>query len=109
MAGSLELLVSTEKYENRISMLETFLSSLESLAAEYETLQGQVSSFAGGSDQVAKLQQNVQINVTRVNKAIEATRASIQTLQNTVTTMSNVGQNINTIIEGSINAASAFL
>jgi len=104
---ALELRVSSEKYLNQIAMLEGQLALLKNLEAEYQDLQAQVPSFAGTSDAVGQLQQNVQVNIQRVDNAIESCNAAIRTLQANVSTMENVGQNISSIIEDSISIAGA--
>jgi chromosome segregation ATPase len=102
---ALEIRISSQKYLSRISMLEGQLALLKNLEAEYNSLQSQVPSFMGESDAVADMRQNVVENVARVEKAIEACNAAIKTLQANVTSMENAGQNVESIIQDSINIA----
>lgn len=106
---ALELNISTEKYQAQISMLQSNLALLRNLETEYEALQSQVPSFAGSSDAVTKMQQNVHQNVQLVEKSIQSCEAAIRTLEANVATMENVGSSIESIIDDSMNIASALL
>jgi prophage DNA circulation protein len=106
MAEELQLLVSSSKYENRITMLEGYLSDLRGLKDEYEELKSDASSVMEG-DQLPDLQQSVEDNIKRVEKAIESTQASIDTLKETLSNMENVGANITGIIQDATDMANS--
>ena len=107
MAAQNQLLVSTDKYEAQISLLEGYLNQLNGVADEYEGLKNSTSSFMGDDDsQIDQLKQNVQANINHVKAAIEAVTNQIATLRTTVSSMENLGTNIGTILQGSTELAS---
>lgn len=104
MAAELELYVSSSKYEARITMLEGYVSDLQALVLEYESLKNSVTDFIDG-DQVEIMKTDVDRNIKRINTAIEAAQASIAAVRHTMTTMDNAGQNLTTLIQDSIEIA----
>ncbi len=103
----LELLVPTTKYEASISMLETQLGILKGLAAEYSYLQGQVNSFTK-SGEIRDMARVVEQGAARVDKAIVAVQANIDTLKENVSNLENVGSNVTSIIQDAVNIVSTF-
>lgn len=103
---ALELKVSTDNYQAQIAMLEAQLAILKGIAGEYQSLRAQVSAFSSDGE-VLRMAQTAEASARRVDAAIDATSANIQTLQQNVETMSRAGQNIATIIDEGINIVSA--
>lgn len=108
MAQDLELKVDLSKYEARISMLQGYVTKLETLVEEYESLKNRVDTFLDASDDhIALMKRNVDERIVRVRKAIAAANANIKTLQHTVNNMDNLGSNITAILERGLDAATS--
>ena len=105
---ALELKVSTEKYEAQIALLESQLAILKGLAGEYASLQAEVSSFSADGE-IIRMANVVAQGAARVDGAITATQANIDTLRENATTVGNVGANISNIIEEGINIVGSFI
>ncbi len=103
----LELKVSTAKYQSTISMLESQLALLKGLAGEYADLQGQVSSFTSDGE-IMEMAKVVAAGAVRVDNAIAAIQANIDTLRENVNTMESVGANISSIVEDAVSVVSSF-
>lgn len=110
MAQELEVKVDSNKYSARIAMLEGYVTTLEGLVTDYTNMKNRVSDFLGESDDhLFDAQQNVELRIGRVRKAIEATQASISTLRKTMENMDNLGQNVSTLLQEGIGTATAGL
>lgn len=105
---AIELKVSTDKYEAQIALLESQLAILKGLADEYASLQANVSSFSSDGE-IMQMARVVAAGAARVDGAITATQANIETLQSNVATISNAGANVQNIIEEGINIVSSFM
>lgn len=108
MAQELELKVESNKYQARISTLEGYLVKLENLVQEYTTMKDRVSDFLDESDDnFADAQTAAQIGIDRCQKAIEATKANIESIQKIMDDTANVGSNVKKILDAAVEAASA--
>ena len=108
MAQDLELKVESNKYQARISTLEGYVAKLENLVQEYTAMKNRVSDFLDDSDDsFVDAQTAAQIGIDRCNKAIEATKANIQSIQRIMDNTANIGSNVKKIFETAIETASA--
>ena len=97
MANDFELLVSKEKFDNRVSTLENYLTTLKNYAARYADLKDSTRRIFGDDEEkVAQAKQAVEGQLVRVNNAISATEQAIKVLGDTSSkfdeTSANVGQ-----------------
>ncbi len=97
MANDFELLVSKEKFDNRVETLQNNLTLLQGYASRYEDLKEQTSEvFQGDDENIAKAKRLVEENLKRVYNAIAATEEAIKSLNATSAkfeeTTANVGQ-----------------
>lgn len=106
MAAELELKVDSNKYAQRIAMLEGHVKTIEGLMDEYTALKNRVSDFMGDDDNVETAQKAAQIGIDRCNKAIAATQVNIKSIQDTMNNMENIGTNVKTILETAVEFAS---
>ena len=97
MANDFELLVSKEKFDNRVETLQNNLTLLQGYASRYEDLKEQTGEvFQGDDENIAKAKRLVEENLKRVYNAIAATEEAIKSLNATSAkfeeTTANVGQ-----------------
>lgn len=97
MANDFELLVSREKFDNRVSTLQNYLTQLKGYASRYEDLKNSTHRvFGGDSEKVNEARNVVQSQLNKVNNAITATEEAIKVLSETSSkfdeTSANVGQ-----------------
>lgn len=109
MAAELELKVDSNKYAKRIGMLQAHVDTIQTLMAEYQTLKNSVSDFMGDDDAVEDAKNAAQVGIDRCKKAIDATNVNINTIQNTMNNMAEIGANVKTILETAVQAASKTL
>lgn len=109
MAQEMEIRVDSNKYEARISMLEGYVHQLEGLMGRYEALKNSVGNFMGEGIGYAKAMEAANTGIMRCRKAINATQANIASLQDILSNMTNLGSNIETVLEAAVEAASAGL
>ena len=99
MANDFELLVSKDKFDNRVETLSNYVTLLKSYAARYEDLKNSTHRvFAEDAEKVADAKQAVEEQLKRVYNAISATEEAIKTLNATSSrfdeTSKNVGQGL---------------
>lgn len=97
MSNDFELLVSKEKFDNRVETLQNNLTLMQGYANRYEDLKNEASKIFGDDEEnVAKAQRLVDANLKRVYNAIAATEEAIRSLNATSEkfeqTTANVGQ-----------------
>lgn len=109
MAQELELKVDSNKYEQRISMLESHIAKLEDLMSGYTALKNRVGDFMGDDDNIEEARKAADIGIKRCNKAIEAVKANIESLQTVLNNINNIGGNVKTILQAAVEAASVGL
>ncbi|MBQ7871593.1 MAG: hypothetical protein IJ357_05580 [Oscillospiraceae bacterium] len=106
MANEVELLVSKEKFDNRVSTLEGCLRVLQGLATEYGELKDSASDiFDEDQEKVTTTQKLVEEYIIRVNSSIEATQKAIQTLNDTSTKFEDTSTHVTQALEDAINLA----
>lgn len=88
MAVDLELLVNPDSYRMRIEELQGYLSSLNLLVGNYESLRVKAVTVFGEEDaNLAKAQNTVTQSIALVNQKIEAVQTSITLLEQTLDSM----------------------
>ena len=97
MANEFELLVSKEKFDNRVETLSNYVTLLKGYAARYEDLKNSTNKIFGDDEEkVAEARNAVEGQLKRVHNAINATEEAIKTLNATSSkfdeTSANVGQ-----------------
>ena len=110
MATDLELFVNPEAYASRISMLEGYVVSLQSIKEEYVVLSNDASTVFGTDDEnLARAQKIVNDAAQVVQQKIEATQASIDTLQKTMESMNAASESVGNILTNTGELISALL
>lgn len=105
-AQELEIFVQKEKYQNQINLLETKITQLQAKADEMEQLKREASTVFGDSDDnLAKAQENVEGRIRLINQAINASRASVETLQKMLQSTEDISVNVNKLLEEAMEAA----
>ena len=104
----LELFVSQEHYEKRISMLDGYLHTLNDYLAEYESLNDRVKGLITGENDtkiLPLLRQRVAQNIDSVKTQITYCQEARERLQNTLDDISASGTAAADIVSDSINSA----
>lgn len=101
---SLELKVSEQSYQQRISTLEGYVSQLNGFRDEYEQKNAEVGNFYTG-DEAEDLKNNIKENIAKIDKAIEACNLNIQQLKNIIQENNTVTSDVKSIIGDSIAIA----
>lgn len=101
---SLELKVSEQSYQQRISTLENYVSQLNSFRDEYEQKNNEVNNFYTG-DEANELKNNIKENIAKIDKAIEACKLNIQQLKKIVQENNTVTSDVKSIIGDSFAIA----
>ncbi len=98
---ALNINIEDARYENAISLLQGYVSELEGVVAEYQTLNNTVSQCYE-TDQTQELQKVIQANINNINRSIGATNLNIERFQeikeNATTTNSNISSALNTAL-----------
>lgn len=106
MADALTLIASKSDFEDRIHLLETYLSSLNETLSKYQNLKDRTESFMQGKDSnFEKMQQRVEVNIGAVRKAIRLCEASRNNLQVTVNQMDEATGKIGSLIDTAVDTA----
>lgn len=109
-AQELQVTVSYDKYEQRITQLQGYVASLETAVEEYTSMKNRVNEFMSEEDDsYRQMQENVEVRIARVRRAINATNEQIKTLQDVLNNMSNLGSNVSTLLEEGLNLAAGGL
>lgn len=94
-----EIRVDTSKYENRITMLQGHVASLNSLMEDYENIKQRLRKAMGTSDAAENAIAKVDDAKSRVQKAIDATQANITTLRNQISKFADSSVKIDEVID----------
>lgn len=106
MANDFELLVSKEKFDNRVETLQNNLTLLQGYAARYEDLKEQTSEvFQGDDENINKAKRLVEENLKRVYNAITATEEAIKSLNTTSEKFEQTAANVGQAFEDAIAVA----
>jgi predicted component of viral defense system (DUF524 family) len=93
--------IEDARYENAISLLQGYVGELESVVAEYQTLNRTVSQCYE-TEETRQLQDVIQANINNINKSIGATNLNIERFQeikeNATTTNSALSSTFNTAL-----------
>ena len=106
MANEFELLVSKEKFDNRVETLQNNLTLMQGYAARYEELKNRASEvFEGDDENITKAQRLVEENLKRVYNAIAATEEAIRSLNATSEKFEQTAANVGQAFEDAIAVA----
>lgn len=106
MANDFELLVSKEKFDNRVETLQNNLTLLQGYAARYEDLKNEAHRVFGDDDEnLNKAKRLVEENLKRVRNAIAATEEAIRTLNATSEKFEETTENVGQALEDAIGIA----
>lgn len=101
---NLELSVSTEKYQARISTLQGYVRQLESIKGNYQSKMREIPSIWSDA-QADEYYNTVNTNIEAVQKAIDAANANIAQLQNIITNMQSTSASVTSIVNDSATIA----
>ena len=101
---NLELSVSTEKYQARISTLQGYVRQLESIKGNYQYKMREIPSIWSDA-QADEYYNTVNTNIEAVQKAIDAANANIAQLQNIITNMQSTSASVTSIVNDSATIA----
>ena len=97
--ANVTLKVSVSAYQDKINKLEGYLNRLDSTITDYETAEKSMDKFIGeGDDNYEALRQNIEQNIATCRKAREMCDASIKALNETLSQMTDAGQNIGNLL-----------
>ena len=95
MANEFELLVSKEKFDNRVETLSNYVTLLKGYAARYEDLKNSTHRvFGEDTEKVADAKAAVEAQLKRVYNAISATEEAIKTLNATSSKFDETSANV---------------
>ena len=108
MANDFELLVSKEKFDNRIETLNGYLQTLRSYAQRYEDLKNSTNRVFGEDEENVRAAKDlVDENLKRVHNAITATEEAIKTLEATSSKFEETTQNVGQALQDAIGMAAS--
>lgn len=106
MANDFELLVSKEKFDNRVETLQNNLTLLQNYADRYSDLKAEANRVFGEDEEnLEKAKRLVEENLKRVYNAINATEEAIRTLNATSAKFEETTQNVGNALEDAIGLA----
>ena len=97
--ANVTLKVSQPAYEAKITRLQDYLNRLDTQITNYETKKTQIDEFLDSTDvNYEKVRENIQEQIDVCRHSKELCDAAIQMLQQTLSEMTDAGQNIGNLL-----------
>lgn len=104
MAEELNLKVDQNVYENAISRLEGYVQKLYTLLTDYQTKRSQIDEI-WQDDEAEKYKEAIDVNISKVQEAIDATNTQIYQLRKLLETKGNAKTVISGLVDEAIEIA----
>lgn len=102
--ANLELNVSTEKYQARISTLQGYVRQLETMKSNYQAKMREIPSI-WSDDQATEFYNVINNNISKVQQAIDAANLNIDQLQNIITNQQSTAASVTSIVNDAATIA----
>ena len=104
MAEELNLKVDQNVYESAISRLEGYVQKLYTLLTDYQTKRTQVDEI-WQDEEADKYKEAIDVNITKVQEAIDATNTQIYQLRKLLDTKSSAKTVISSVVDEAVEIA----